>query len=174
MERFLTRKARPWLLQRVLEAALMLALGIWLLGGIYVLTEEAAGGFTVIGVIAWLIAFGIPLLAMALLGRVWMNRRNAARIGRTLAWINTDEVPWTVLQEQAEVRDPQTLVARLCEKRYLRGVTPDFVSVKIRRVEEPAAAEVPHGGKCPMCGAALEKRTFGDWACRYCGTVIGK
>lgn len=173
MEQFLTRKARPFLLQRVLEAALMLALGIWLLGGVYVLTEEASG-FTAIDVIAWLIIFGLPLLVMVLLGRVWVNRRNAGRIARALAWANADEVPWSVLQEQAEVRDAQTLVARLCEKRYLRGVTPDFVSVKIRRVEAAAAREVPHGGKCPMCGAQLERRTFGDWACRYCGTVAGK
>lgn len=174
MEQFLTRKARPWLLQRVLEAALMLALGIWLAGGVYVLTEEAKSGFAAIGVIAWLITFGIPLLVMVLLLRVWLNRRSAVRIARALAWANADELTWTQLQEMAEVRDAQPLVARLCEKRYLRGITPDFAGVKIRQMAAPAAGEIPNGGKCPMCGAQLERRTFGDWACRYCGTVAGK
>ncbi|MBQ7850212.1 MAG: hypothetical protein IJ343_10850 [Clostridia bacterium] len=174
MERFLTKKARPWLPWRVLEILLMLALGFWMMGGVYVLSEEAKNGFTTITVIAWLIVFGLPLLVMVLLGRMWMNRCHAVRIARVLAWSNADELNWTQLQEMAKVRDVRTLVARLCEKRYLCGDTPDFVSVKLLRTQETTAGEFPHGGKCPMCGAQLEKRSSGSWACRYCGTAAGK
>lgn len=177
MEHFLTKKAKPIWLLRLAEGLLIPPLLVWLAAGVYVFFEkyihELSGGV----VIAYLVLFALPLAMLCLILRTWLRRRNARKIAAALAWETEDVIPWAQLDEHAEVKDSQRIVGKLWAKHYLRNIEPDFGKLTLHReVAEVSPAEnmALQTRKCPMCGAHLEKRSWGDWACRHCGTVISK
>lgn len=176
MEQFLTRKARPVWLLRALEALQVVAYAIWLAAGLSVMLDDPPYGLELVEIIAYLLLFGLPCWVLVRIIRAWKLRAKARKLAETLAWETTDEIQWTTLDEHTGVGDSQRLVEKLHRKGYLRNITPDFDKLTLHRApaDTGAAEGAPSVRKCPMCGAQLERRTFGDWACRYCGTVAGK
>ena len=177
MPLFRTKKAQPGWLRRTLEAVVALACAVWLAACTAVMLDELASGMDIYDVLAYAILWGLPLwLLLTILG-AWRLRRKAGKLTAKLAWETKDEIPWATLDEHTGMNNTQALVEKLFRKGYLRNVAPDFDKLTLHRAAiEAEAAEVVLRAlqKCPMCGATLEMRTFGDWACRYCGTVVGK
>lgn len=173
MERYLTRKARPFWLLQLAEGLAITALLIWLAAGVYVFFDEFIRKLDVAVVLAFLILYGIPLWVLILLIRTWRRRRKARKIAGMLAWEKDNMVAWARMDEYLDMSDSQHLVRALCEKKYLRNMEPEAEHLMLQHGQEDADAPM-QARKCPMCGAQLERRTFGDWACRYCGTVAGK
>ena len=177
MERFLTRKAQPFWLLRLMEGLLILPLLVWLAAGVYIFFDTYIHEMSFGVLFAYAVLFVLPLAVLCLIFRTWLRRRNARKIASALAWETEDVIPWAQLDEHAGVRDTHRMVGKLWEKRYLRNIEPDFEKVTLHRetaegnATEKTALQVR---QCPMCGAPLEKRSWGDWACRHCGSVVGK
>lgn len=172
MKSFLTKKARPCWLIRLVEVVVVGALLVWIAAGLYVLCGEYVEGLDLADVAAYFILIGIPAAVVGFVLARWMLRSGAKKIDRVLALETADGLSWAQLEEKAGVRDAQALVMRLCDKGYLCCVGPEYDMLTIDH--EAASADGVTIRHCPNCGALLEKRTFGDWACRYCGTVAGK
>lgn len=177
MEHFLTKKAQPIWLLRLVECLLILPLLVWLAASVYVFFDkyihEMSGGV----VIAYLVLFGMPMAVLCLILRTRLRRRRARWIAAVLAWETEDVISWAQLDEHADMKNSQRLVGTLWAKRYLCNIAPDFEKLTLHRaaaegMQADMAALQPR--KCVMCGAPLERRIVGDWACRHCGTVIGK
>lgn len=177
MEHFLTRRARPfWLLQMV-EGVLIPPLLVWLAAGVYVFFDTYIHELSFSILIAYIVLFALPLAVLCLILRARLRRRNARKIAAALARETQDVIPWTQLDEHADVRDAKRMVEKLWTKGYLRNIEPDFEKLTLQREAaegDPAARAALQARKCAMCGAPLEKRSWGDWACRHCGTVAGK
>lgn len=177
MEHYLTRKARPNWLLRLVEGLLIPPLLVWLAAGVYVFFDKYIHELDFAVVLAYVVLFVLPLAVLCLILRTWLRRRNARKIAAVLAWETEDVIPWAQLDEHADVRDAQRLVEKLWAKGYLRSIEPDFEKLTLQRENaagDPAEKTPLQARKCTMCGAPLEQRTFGDWACRHCGTVAGR
>ena len=177
MEHFLTKKVQPIWLLRLVEGLLIPPLLVWLAAGVYVFFDTYIHEMNFGVLIAYVVLFALPLAVLWLILRTWLRRRNARKIASALAWETEDVIPWAQLDEHAAVRDAQRMVEKLWTKGYLRNIEPDFEKLTLHReAAEANAAEKTaiQARKCAMCGAPLEKRSWGDWACRHCGTVAGK
>ena len=177
MPLFLTKKARPGWLRRTLEAVLGTAAAVWLAAGTSVLMDELASGIDAFEGIAYVILWGLPLWLLVMLISAWRLRAQAEKLTAKLIWETEDEIAWATLDEHTGMRNTRALVEKLFRKGYLCNLTPDFDKLTLHHAALKAEASdgvLRSIGKCPMCGAPLEKQTFGGWACRYCGTVAGK
>lgn len=172
MEHYLTRKARPNWLLGLMEPLLFVALGFWCAVGVDVTVERFSRSLAPQEVFACLVVVGVPLAVWCWLLRRWMLRRSALKAARVLAQQHQTVVTWAHL-EDAGLRNAQRLLGKLWEKDYLHNITCGEPGVMLA-MPEGTVSPAPNGGKCAMCGAPLERRTFGDWACRHCGTVAGR
>lgn len=173
MEHYLTRKARPNPLVVLVEIVLFAPLAFWCCISGTIFFEEYLHQLNWAVVAAFLLLLGVPLLVCGYIIRRWYMRSKARRVAAALAWESADQVSWELFEQHADVRNVRAALEKLWAGKYLRNVALDFDGLKLRREDEPAQG-VPNGGKCPMCGASMERRTFGGWACRYCGTVAGR
>lgn len=177
MEHFLTKKAQPVWLLRLAEGLLIPPLLVWLAAGVYVFFDKYIHELNFGVLIAYIVLFALPLAVLCLILRTWLRRRNARKIASALAWETEGVIPWAQLDDHADVRDSQRMVEKLWAKGYLCNIEPDFEKLTLNREAaegNPAGKTALQARKCAMCGAPLEKRTWGDWACRHCGTVAGK
>ena len=178
MERFLTRRARPLLLVVLLEIVTFAALLIWCTAVVAVLFEKYIHQLTGSRMTAFLLVFGAPaLVGWRLIGR-WHKRRQARKIASVLDMASAEQLSWAQFEQDVSMHEPQlqnvrALVVRLWVGKYLCSIVVSGDGLQLCPADMPAL-DVPNGGKCEMCGAQLEKRLFGGWACRYCGTVVGK
>lgn len=174
MEHFLTAKARPVWIVRVLAVLLAIALIIWCAAGITALLDKYLVDMSAAEVIAFLILFGVPVFILLLMCRWWHRGATASKIASSLAMETENELAWEQVEAHTGVKDARAKIVFLYEKRYLTNLLPDFEKLTLQRDFLSAHAEPSAVRKCAMCGAPLDQRTGGRWTCRFCGSVAGR
>ena len=163
MERFLTRRARPFWIVRVAEASVMVVLAFWTavaLSVMFSLIWPLSAG----DVIAALLLIGLPVACMVAMTIRLFMRACAVRIASVLSMADTDKVSWELIAQHAHIRNVEKTLWLLYRHKYLKNINIRLKQVEILRKEERGQS------KCAMCGAALVINRSGSLCCPYCGT----
>lgn len=170
MTHYLTKKGRPGWVRLALEALLVLAVLVWTATGVYVFFDEFIHDLQPLRLLAFAITLGLPLLLMMRILLAWRRRGLASSIAKELAHCGRDTMDWEQLRFCCPIARLEETVELLLDKGYLCNIATGQDGVCLQR--EPAPVwPVPQEHRCPACGEAMKKRTWGDWACRRCGHI---